>query len=215
MIGGSRRVDHQPGRVGIADEIVDIDPARLQQFVDDGQNQQPVCARPDPDPVVGYRRIARANGIDRDETRAVSLELRDANLQRIGIVILRHAEHDKELGALPVRRAEFPEGAADCHNAGGCHVDRAKAAMRGIVGRSILLRPEAGQRLRLIAAGEKGEFLRVRLPNAAKPVGGKGQRLIPRNFLELARAARARAQERRAKPGRSVVLHDSGRALGA
>ena len=159
----ARRVDHQPGRVGVAHQIVDIDLARLEQFVDDREDQQPVGARPDADPVVGDRRIAGAHRIDRDEARAALLQLGDADLQRVGIMVLGDAEHDEELRPLPVRRAELPERAADRHDAGGRHVDRAEAAMRGIVRRAELLRPEAGQRLRLVAAGEEGELLRVGL----------------------------------------------------
>ena len=176
------RIDHQPGRVGIAHQIVDIDLPRLQQFVDDRQDQQPVGARPDADPVVGDRRIAGAHRIDRDEARAVLLQLRDADLQRVGIVVLGHAEQDEQLGPVPVRRAELPERAADRHDAGGRHVDRAEAAMRGIVRRAELLRPEAGQRLRLVAAGEEGELLRVGLRARRRAIRSPAPAPRPRRF---------------------------------
>ena len=172
MIGVARRIDDQPGRVGVAQQVVDIDLARLQQFMDDGEDQQAVGAGPDADPVVGDRRIAGAHRIDRNKARAALLQLGDADLQRVGIMVLGDAEHHEQLGALPVGRAELPERAADGHDAGGRHVDRAEAAMRGIVRRAELLRPEAGQRLRLVAAGEEGELLRVGLAHVVEPADG-------------------------------------------
>ena len=189
--------------------------SRLQQLMDQRQDQQAVGARPDADPVVGDRRIAGAHRIDRNEARAALLQLGDADLQRIGIMVLGDAEHHEQFGAIPVRRAEFPERAADRHDAGRRHVDRAEAAMRGIVGRAELLRPEAGQRLRLVAAGEEGELLGVGLAHAVEPADRDAERLVPRNLLEFARAARTDALQRRIEPGRRVVLHDAGRTLGA
>ena len=161
VVGRAGRVDHQPGGIGIADQIVDVDLARLEQFMDDREDQQSVGAGTDADPVVGDRRIAGAHRVDRNEARAALLQLGDAHLDRVGIVVFGHPEHDEQLGAVPVRRAELPERAADGHDAGRRHVDRAEAAMGGIVGRAELLRPEPGQRLRLVAAGEEGELLRV------------------------------------------------------
>ena len=54
----------------------------------------------------------------------------------------------------------------------GRHVDRAEAAMRGVVGRAELLRPPAGQRLRLVAAGEEGEFVGIAFADRRQPAGG-------------------------------------------
>ena len=216
MLGRARRIDDQPGRVGVAHQVVDVDLPRLEQFVDDCEDQQAVGAGADADPVVGDRRIAGAHRIDRNEARAILLELGDADLERVGIMVLGHAEHDEELRPLPVRRAELPERAADGHDAGGRHVDRAEPAMRRIVGRAELLRPEAGQRLRLIAAGEEGELLRIGLARTVPSQSGRHrQRLLPGNFLELAGAARPGAQQRRAQPRRRIMLHDPGRTLGA
>jgi cysteine synthase len=41
------------------------------------------------------------------------------------------------------------------------------------------------------------------------------QRFVPFDFLELAGTAFADAQQRLRKPGRAVMVHDPGRALGA
>ena len=67
VVGGARRLDHQPGGVGVAAEIVEIDPVGLQQLVDQREHEQPVGAGPDADPFIGDRRIAGAHRIDRDE----------------------------------------------------------------------------------------------------------------------------------------------------
>ena len=97
---------------------------------------------------------------------------------------------------LPVGLAEFPERAADRVQAGGGHVDRAEAAMRGVVGRAELLRPPAGQRLGLVAAGEEGELASGSLSRiCGQPVGGDRQRLVPVDLAELAAAALADAQQ--------------------
>jgi hypothetical protein len=62
-------------------------------------------------------------------------------------MILGHAEDHEQLGALPVRRAELPERAAHRVDAGRGHVDRAEAAMGGIIRRAEILRPPAGEGL--------------------------------------------------------------------
>ena len=208
-------VDHQPCRIGIAHQVVDIDPPRLEQFMHDGEDQQPVRAGANTDPVVGNGRIAGAHGVDRNEAGTILLQLGYAHLDRVGIVVLRDPEQHEQLGAIPVRCTEFPEGATDRHDAGSGHVDRAEAAMRGIIRRAELLCPETGQRLRLIPAGEEGKLLGIVLANAIQPVGGYLERLVPADLLELARAARPDPFQGRAQPGRRVVLHDAGRALGA
>src|SRR5690606_12642867 len=115
----------------------------------------------------------------------------------------------------PIRRAELPECSADGHDTGGRHVDRAEAAMGGVVRSAELLRPETGQGLRLVAPREEGELLRILLANPAQPLRGKGESLLPRNLPEFARAARAGSQQRCVEPRRGIVLHDAGRALGA
>jgi len=78
-----------------------------------------------------------------------------------------------------------------------------------------LTRPPAGQRLRLVAPGEEGELAGVSLAHIAEPFGGRRQRFLPLDLLELARPARADPLQRLGQACRRVVLHDPGGALGA
>jgi hypothetical protein len=215
VLGGSGRIDHQPWSVRIAHQIIHVDFPRFQQLMHDREDQQAVRAGANADPVVGHRRIAGAHRVDRNEPRAVLLDLGDAHLERVGIMVFGDPEHDEQLGPVPVRGAELPERAADGHDAGRSHVDRAEAAMRRIVRRAELLRPETGQRLRLITPREEGEFLRIGLTHPVQPADRDVQRFIPGNFAELAGPARPGSQQRRTQSRRRVVLHDASRALGA
>jgi len=130
-------------------------------------------------------------------------------------MILRDAEHHEIARVLPVRFAEFPECAANRIKPGGRHVDRAEAAMRGIVRGAELLRPPACQRLALIAPGEEGELARIGLADRIEPAGRDSKRFLPADLAEFAGAARADAQQRAAQPRRRVLRHDAGGALGA
>ena len=114
VIGGALILDHEPRRIGVATEIFLVDLAGAQQFLDQRQDEQAVGSRPDADPFVGDRRVAGPDRIDRHELGgAARLELAEADLDRIGIVVLGYAEHQEVLGVLPVRLAELPERAAD------------------------------------------------------------------------------------------------------
>ena len=55
------------GRVGVSAEIIEIDLAGTQQFMDERADEQAVGAGPNADPLIGDRRIAGADGIDRDD----------------------------------------------------------------------------------------------------------------------------------------------------
>src|SRR5690606_21956951 len=98
-------------------------------------------------------------------------ELGEADLDGVRVVVFGYAEHQEVLGSLPVRLAELPERAADRVEPARRHVDRAEAAVRGVVGRAELRRPPAGQRLALVAPGEEREFARIGLANAREPLG--------------------------------------------
>ncbi len=211
----SLRADHQPGGVGVAGHIVEIDPASAQQLVNQREHEEPVGSRGDPDPFVGDGRIAGAHRVDGKDLGAAFLHRRQAQLDRVGVMILGHAEQQEVARALPVRLAELPERAADRVEPGGGHVDRAEAAVGGVVRRAELLRPPAGQRLALVAPGEEGELARVVAADPRQPLGRRRQRLLPLDLLELARAARADALQGLCQPRRRVVLHDAGSALGA
>ena len=129
-------------------------------------------------------------------------------------MILGNTEQHEKLGQVPVRRTELPEGTAKRVDPTGRHIDRTEAAMRREVRRAELLCPPSGQGLRLVPAGEEGQFLRVRFADRGKPVGGDAKGFVPAYFLELAGAARADAFHRGAKTRRRIMLHDTGRPLG-
>ena len=67
---------------------------RGQRAIRHGQRHRAVGSRPDRHPFVGDGRVTRAHGIDRDETTALALELGDGDLHRIGVMVLRRADHD-------------------------------------------------------------------------------------------------------------------------
>ena len=215
VVGGAGCLDHQPGRVGVAHEVLDIDLLGLEQLLDHGGDEQPVGAGPDADPLVGDGAVAGAHGIDGDELDAALLELAERHLDGVGGVVLGDAEHQEVAGVVPVGVAELPERAAEGVHAGGRHVDRAEAAVGGEVGRAVLDGPPSRERLALVAAGEEGELLGIGAAHLAQPLGGKAQGLLPGDLLEVAGAALAHAQQRALQAGWRVVLHDAGRALAA
>ena len=209
--------DDQLPAVGVArDELAVVQPLR-DQLVVERKQQRAVRARADRHPLVGDRRVAGAHRVHRDEAPAVALELRDGDLQRVGVMVLGGAEHDEQLRALEVRAAELPERAADRVDEPGRHVHRAETPVRGVVGRAELARKEAGERLHLVAPGEQGELLRVRRADRGEPLLQHGERLVPGDRLELARAALgAGLAPQRARQARGrLLLHDAARALGA
>ncbi len=66
VIGRTRRPDDQPCGVGVAAQVIDIDPVGFQQLVDEREHEEAVGARPDADPLIGDGRIAGPHRIDRD-----------------------------------------------------------------------------------------------------------------------------------------------------
>ena len=183
--------DHQPRRVGVADQEFGIDAAGAQQLVHEGKYEQSVGAGPDSDPFVGDRRVAGSYRVDGDELRAIRLELGKPDLDRIGVVILGDPEHEQQAGVFPVGLAELPERSADRVDPGRRHVDRAETPVRGMVRRAELARPPAGERLALIPSGEERELLRIRATDGAQPIDGQSNCVFPLDFLEPALAARA------------------------
>ena len=124
--------------------------------MDQAEDEEAVGAGGDAEPLVGDGGVAGADGVDRDDAGAAFLELAEADLDRVAVVVLGDAEEEEEPGVVPVGGAELPEGGAEGVDAGGGHVDRAEAAVGGVVRGAVLLRPPAGEGLRLVAAGEKG-----------------------------------------------------------
>ena len=139
------RLANEPRRVRVADQVVQIDPPCAQQFMHQSENEEPVRPRPDPQPLVGNRRIARPDRVYRNELGAAArLEPAERYLDRVGRVIFGNTEHQQIFGPFPVGLAELPERAANGVEAGGRHVDRTEPAMGRIVGRAELAGPVAG-----------------------------------------------------------------------
>ncbi len=199
---------HQQGCVGPAGQVVKVHLARLQQAVDQRQDQQAVGAGRDAVPVIGHGGISGADGVDADHPRAARLQLADADLDGVAVVILGHAEHHEHLGARPVGLPEFPERAADGVDAARRHVHAAKATVGGIVRRAELLRPPAGQRLALVAPGEESQLLRRGFPQGPHPFHSRFKGFVPGDFLVRPRSARPDPPQRRPQARRRGDLHD-------
>ena len=216
VVGGAGRVDHQPAGVGAGGPDSRGRPGRGAAARGPAPGR---TARPCRAGCRSTRRRSRSSrcapGLIETILAPRALSLAEAELDRVAVVVLGDAEQQEVAGMLPVRLAELPEAAADRVLPGGRHVDRAEAAMRRAVRRAEAGGPQAGQRLALVAAGEEGELLGVGRADRRQPGDGERQRLVPGDLLELARAALADAQQRRAQPGRRLVLHDAGGALAA
>jgi len=122
VIRRSWGLDHQPGGVGVAAEVIDIDVVGLEQFVDQREDKKPIRPWPDPDPLVGYRRIAGPHRVYRDEFGASATQARQPDLDRIRVMIFGDAEHHEIPGPFPIGLAKFPEAAAQCVHPGSGHV---------------------------------------------------------------------------------------------
>ena len=215
VLGGIGVFVDQHGRVGEAGEVGQVDAACLHQQVDEGEDEQAIRAGGDAIPVVGDGVIAGADRVYGDDFGVSGFQFAEADFDRVAVMILGDAEQQEHLGVVPVGLAEFPERASQSVDPGGGHVDRAKATVGGIVRGAVGLGPEAGERLRLVAAGEEGEFFGSGGADRLQPVGRLLQRLIPSDFFELAGATRAGAPQRVAQSGRRVDLHDPGGTFGA
>jgi hypothetical protein len=207
----------QLAAVGVAGDELAVVQALGQQLVDHRQQEGAVGAGADRHPLVGDRRVSGAHRVDRDEAPAVALELGDRDLQRVAVVVLGRPEHHEQPRAVEVGAAELPERAAYRVDQAGRHVDRAEAAMGGVVRGAELAREQAGQRLHLVAPGEQRELLRVRGTDPCQPLGQRRKGLLPFDFDEVAIAARRAfaALERPGQPRGRVLLHDPRAALGA
>ena len=67
-------VAHQPVRVRVPHEIVEIDAVGAEQLMDEACGEEAVGAGPDAHPFVGDRRIPGSDRIDRDDLGAARLE---------------------------------------------------------------------------------------------------------------------------------------------
>jgi hypothetical protein len=196
VLGAAGIVDDQMMRVRVAHEEFGVDLARLEQTVNEREDQEPVGARGQRDELIGDRRITGAHRIEGDDLRATRLEAREAELDRIGIVVFRHPEEQKQPRVLPVRLAELPERPAERIKTRRGHVDRAEPAVGGVIDRAEHAREVAREGLRLIAAGEQREAARVARADRREALGDDAHRLVPRDGLEGARSARSDALQR-------------------
>ena len=114
VVVGAGIADHQPGRVGVAHEVVEIDlAASCSSSCTSARREQPVGAGLDADPLVGDGVVAGAHRIDGDHLDAALLELAERDLDRVGGVVLGHAEQHEIARVVPVGVAELPERAAE------------------------------------------------------------------------------------------------------
>jgi hypothetical protein len=154
-------VDDQPSGVRGAAQEIDVHLAGAQQFMHQGQNEQPVGAWRNAQPFVCDGGISGGDRVDRHHLGAAFFQLAEADLDRVAVVVLGDAEEHEIFGVLPVGLTEFPERAADRIKPARRHIDRTEAAVRGVVWGAELLRPPAGQGLALVAPGEEGKLARV------------------------------------------------------
>src|SRR5271154_5929505 len=87
--------------------------------------------------------------------------------------------------------------------------------MRGKVYRAEHLGKIAGKRLRLVTTGEDRETVWIGGADQGETLRRDGERLLPLDLLEFARATRAHTLERLAQPCRGQHVHDPGRSLAA
>ena len=133
------------------------------------------------------------------------------------MVVFGGAYHHEQARLVEIGAAEFPEGAAYRIDHAGGHIGRAKAAVRGVIGRAELLGKQPGQRLHLIAAGKERELLGVGRTQVTQAVFQQLEGVVPGNRLEPGFTAFGvrHASQRQRQPRRRVLLHDARSALGA
>jgi hypothetical protein len=184
--------------------------------VDDGQQQGAVGAGLDGHPLVGYRRVAGADGVDGDELAALALEVANGDLEGIGVVVLGGADHDEQLGAVQVGAAKLPEGAANGVDESRRQIDGTEAAVSGVVGGAELLGEEAGEGLHLVATSEEGEALGVGGAQVGQALGEEGEGLLPGDRFEVGGATQGAGATAQGlgEPRRRVLLHDPRGTLG-
>ncbi len=100
---------YQHRGIGVPGQVVQVDPAGFQQHVHEAEDKQTIRSGLDRQPFVRDRIVAGADRIHGDDPGSARLQSAKAHLDRVGIVVLGHAEEKQQLGAFPVRRAELPE----------------------------------------------------------------------------------------------------------
>ena len=208
---------YELGRVGVAAQKICVVAAVTHQHMSQRQQQRAVGARTDGNPLVGNGTVAGANRVHRDEASARALEPGERGFHRVAVMVLGCAQHDQQARVIKIGATKLPERAADgVHHSGG-HVDRAKTAVGGVVGRAKLACKQAGQGLHLIAAGEEGKLFWVGLTKTTQPLLQTGQGLFPADRFKFAATALCAgfATQGLGQPRRRILLHDAGATLGA
>jgi len=216
VIAGSVLID-QLACVGVARQKFPVIQAKLDQFVDQSQQQRPIGTGFDGHPLIGNGGITGAHRVDGDKTPAIALELGEFALHRIGVVVFGGADHHEQLGTLQVGATKFPKRATDGVDHASGHIDRAKAAVRCVVGGAELARKETGKRLHLVPSGKQCKFLRVCGANFSQTIFQHGESHAPLHFFKLTvTALTARlSQQGLGEPGWRILLHDARGTLGA
>ena len=125
-------------RIGVARHKLTVIQPQADQLTNQSHEQSAVRARLDGNPFIGNRRIAAANRIDRNEAPAAALVLRQRGFHRVAVMVFSSADHHKQLGSLQIWPAKLPKASANGVDHARSHVDGAKAAVRGVIGRSEL-----------------------------------------------------------------------------
>ena len=183
--------------------------------MDQRHDEKPIRTGADTHPFIGNRGIAGTHGIDGNHLGVALLKRCQAGFDRVGIMILGHAQDQQIFRAFPIRFAKFPEGTANGVKPASGHIDGTKAAMRGEIGRAELRRPKTCQRLGLVAPGEEGQALRVCFTHLLQRIRGDFHRLIPGNLGIFARTARPHPLQRCLQARGAILRHDAGAALAA
>ena len=208
---------YQLRRIGKALEKRMVKVVGSNQFMQQRHEQRAIGAGADGNPFVRNGRITCAHRVDRDELAPCPLEFADGNLHRVAVVVLRRADHHKQLGVIQVWPAKFPKAATNGVNHARRHVDRAKPAMRGVIGCTELARKQARQGLHLVAPGEQGKLLRISRADFAQALGQYLKGALPTDGLKFGRAALSTlfTQQWLGESRRRILLHDARAALGA
>ena len=122
-------------------QICQINFARLNQTIDEGQNKTSVGARRNANPFIRHGVISCTNGVHTNDARAAFFDFADAHFDGVTVVIFGHTKQHEQFCVIPVRLAKFPKRTAHRVNARSGHVHTAKSAVCGKVWRAKHLCP--------------------------------------------------------------------------
>ena len=215
VFGGCFITVHQNRRIGVLCKVGQIDLARLHQLMNEGENEQTIGARRDPDPIIGNRVVARADRVDPNDPRTALFDFADPHFDRVAVVVFGDTEQHKQFGMVPIGLAKFPEGPAHSVDPSGGHVDRTEPAVSGVIRGAKALCKHGCERLRLVAACKEGQLFRMLVADGFQQAGRDLQGFVPRNSLKLTRPAGADTLHGVGQAGRGIDLHDACGSFGA